>query len=92
VFTLRELLEPLLVTTGAGFGRDRAQLVHIVSGFVAALMAVTTADIFCVVPADLPVGNNLASFFTMTVNAIIGGDNRTGEQENGRDEDGAGGN
>jgi hypothetical protein len=79
-----ELLEAFLVTLGASLRCDRTQLVNVLCRLVATFVTVAATNVFCVMPADLPVVDDIACFFAMTIDAIVCKGELAAERENDR--------
>ena len=88
VLALGKLLEPLFVTTSAGLGGYRSELMDVVCAFVTALVAVAATDVLGAVSADFPVRDNIARFLAVTLDAVVSENERAGEHEKRRDEGG----
>ena len=89
VFALRELFQPFFVTAAAGICSHSPKLVDIESRTVATFVAIVATHVLGMVTADLPVDHDIACFFHVTVDAIIGNDHWTNEREDGHKQGGS---
>lgn len=82
MFALRELLETVFMALRTGLGRDCLQLVNIVCRLVTTPVTVAATDLLGVMPADLPVIDDVARFLAVTVDTIVGDDDRANKRKN----------